>query len=164
MKKIALFFLGIASLFAVTACGSDPVQDELVTYLNEGIQPLVEQESKITALYESVTGNNYKDDATLYYTLKDEIIPQYSDYISKIESIQTTTPEVREVHETLIKAANTQNSAFMTTLTALEAQDYAKAEEANAKLAEGRKLFRDYQSNLSSLASEHDVTFKEAQE
>jgi hypothetical protein len=93
----------------------------------------------------------------MYYTIFDEVIPKYGDFIDDLENIEVKTDELNEIHELYIEAANLQNSAFLTIITALEEQDSEKINEANGKLTDARKMIRDYQKKLAALAEENDV-------
>ncbi len=157
MKKLSVFMLVLCCFSILAACSTDPVKKDLITYVNDGMLPLAQDEKAVTDKYESVTGDKYTDDLTLYNTLKDNIIPEYTKFVDKLEAVKTETPEVRALHETYIKAASTQKEAFITMVDALDKQDLNLVNESNAKLSEGRKLFRDFQEQLNTLAKKHDV-------
>lgn len=181
-KRNILIVASIASAFALTGCvnesadglgqvtekavGKDEVQktvtvkEDLLTYMNESLTPLAEQEGEVIALYDSVTGANYTDDETTYNTIADEIMPKYQVFIKDLEEVEVETEEVTNIHEIYIKAVNIQQSGFVTMLSALEEQDLEKMNEANAKLAEARTMSRDYLNKLQSLAKENDVVLE----
>ena len=66
MKRVFIALLGMA-LFIV-GCFSDPVKEDLETYVNDAIIPLAADEEEIIDLYENVTGYNYTDDFIVYET------------------------------------------------------------------------------------------------
>lgn len=148
------------SLLVLTGCGSDPVHDELLNYINTDMKPLAAKEQKVLDDYDSVTGNNYTDDETLYNKLIDEILPEYRDFISELEGINIETKELSDIHEKYIDAANTQQQGLIKITDALEKQNIGLAAEANQMLTEGRKGLRDYQKEIKNLAKEHNVEFK----
>lgn len=94
LKK--LFFVPLF-LFAIllTGCSNDPVQDDLLNYINKEIEVVADLENKAVSKYESVTGVNYTNDQTLYDALLDEIIPTYQDFLKKLEDISIETDEVK---------------------------------------------------------------------
>ncbi|MGW8442674.1 hypothetical protein ACWGXJ_17105 [Paenibacillus sp. S33] len=157
MKKLSVFMLVFCCFSILAACSTDPVKKDLITYVNDGMLPLAQDEKAVTEKYEAVTGDNFTDDVTLYNALKDDIIPGYTKFVDKLEAVKTETPEVRAVHETYIKAASTQKEAFIKMLDALDKQDLNLINESNTKLSEGRKLFRDFGEQVNTLAKEHDV-------
>jgi len=135
------------------------VSDELLDYVNKQLPVVGEKESEAVDIYGSVTGNNFTDDETMYNTLLNDVIPVYSDFITQLESISATleTEEVQKVHEKYIEAANIQKNGFVLALSALEKQDFTLMAQANEKLSKGRKLIRNFQSDLKKLCKENNV-------
>ncbi|MED4534645.1 hypothetical protein [Metabacillus fastidiosus] len=159
IKKLKIIIaVCIATLLA--AC-SDPVQEEIISYVNEDLPEIAKLEEEVIGKYDSVTGENYKDDEILYDALTNEIIPDYSQLIDKLEAIQLSDKELRDIHEDYIEAANQQYSAFTKMLAAIENQDYALIEEVNGILSQSRKDMRDYQYDLKEYAEKNDVEIKE---
>ncbi|MFC7371114.1 hypothetical protein ACFQPF_05445 [Fictibacillus iocasae] len=159
MKKVWLGMMA-AGLLVLAGCLSDPVAEEMVTYVNKTMKPLSEQEEEVKELYEGVTGNNYTDDQTLYTALTEEIIPKYNEFLKDVESIELETEEMQELHEKYIEAVQIQQNGMLSLVTALEEQSFEKVNEANGKLNEARKMMRDYQKDIKKLADEHEVTFE----
>jgi len=152
MKKASILIgVSIASMLALTGCGSestnekvetaqtvekavekpevqksDTVKDDLLSYMNESMPSLAEQEAVVIALYDSVSGPNYTDDETMYNKILEEVIPKYGDFITNLEEVKVETEELRNIHENYIEAVNIQNSGFVTILSALEEQDLDK--------------------------------------
>ncbi|TCZ78266.1 hypothetical protein E0485_09100 [Paenibacillus albiflavus] len=144
----------------LTGCGSNPVQKDLLSYINDYIVPMAPEETKIMDQFESVTGANYTDDETLYNMLMDTIIPAYRDYSDKLQTIQPETPEVRELHEQYIALSVVTQSTFIGFADALEKQDLGLANEANTKLQQANKLGREFQTQLKDMAKKYKVEFK----
>lgn len=159
MKKIVLS-LTLCFTLLLGACGNS-IGDDLKNYINEDIRPLISSEQEILTEYESVTGENYTDDETTYYTLEESIIPKYQVFIDKIEAIQPETEEVRELHEDYIQASNNQYNAMLKIMSALENQDYSEVSEANQMLTESRAAMRQYNNDLYALAKEHGIKITE---
>lgn len=166
MKTISLqkgfAYLLSALLFTSISSCSNPVQDELLNYINVELPKIAQKETDAVNLYESVTGDNYTDDNTLYNALKDQVVPQYRDFTTELESLSANikTDEVRKIHESYIEACNLQLSAFTTMIAAIENQDYKIISEANDKLAKARSLIRDWKNNLDKLCSDNGVEIK----
>lgn len=152
---------GLASILmfilVLSGCDGDPVQDDLLNYVNEQMPALADDETEIVGKYADVTCMNYTDDYILYDALKLEIIPEYNEFLSDLEAVEIETDELRKIHEDYIEAANIQASAFLQIVTAIENQDSAIINEANEKLNTARKMMRDYKSDVEKLAKEHDV-------
>lgn len=162
MKKLTLSLISIfAFAILLTGCFSNPIQEDLLSYINDEIAPISAEEAKIVANYDSVTGQNYTDDETTYKMLMDNVIPAYNELSDKILKIQPKTPEVRELHDLFIKLSGIQKSAFVGIADAIEKQDLGLVNEANAKLDEANKLARDYQMKLQDMAKEYNIELKE---
>lgn len=154
MKKI----ISLLALLSIISC-SNPTQDELIQYINTELPKIATMEKNATDKYDRVVGENFKDDATFYKTLNEEVIPKYKKFIEALEDISKNLndPEVIKLNETYIDAANTQYSAFTTMLAAIDAQDLTLMSQANEKLDMGRKLMRQWQLNLKTLAKKHNI-------
>ncbi|QTC40333.1 hypothetical protein I7V34_14185 [Bacillus sp. V3] len=155
-----VLILGMMMLLLLSGC-SDPVQDDLLNYINEDLKDLTILEEEALAEYESVTGDNYEDDYTTYVHIKDVVMPAYKDFLDQLEEVKPATSEVQEIHELYIEAVNLQNNAFIKILAALEQQDYEMVADANEMLADGRAGIRKYTNELEKLADEHNVELTE---
>jgi aspartate-semialdehyde dehydrogenase len=158
--KRRLFILIIPLLLMLSGCSGDPVQDDLLNYVNKEMKEVGKLESTAVSAYEGVSGTNYQDDQTMYDTLMNDVIPNYSEFVKELESVKIETDEVREIHEIYIEGANIQFNAFAKIKQALENQDADLIQEANDMLADARGHIRDYQTKLNKLAKEHDVEIK----
>jgi hypothetical protein len=162
MKKkiwnIAFVIIGIGAIIkGITVLSGDPVQKDLLNYVNEHLLSLTKTEGKILDSYSSVTGNNYKDDKTLYNELHDTIIPQYSAFIDTLKSIKPKTPEVQTLHKKYISGAEIQISGFQLILHSIEKEDTNGIAQANGKLDSAKVIFDSFNTSLDSLAAKHDV-------
>lgn len=174
MKKKMIMLAGslMVLLLMFAACGSSDsgekvttsssskkvsVKDDLISYVNDNLQDLDARQTEIFNMYDSVSGANYTSDEAMFAKIESEIIPTYQPLITDMEAVRPSTPEVRELHEILISANNTQFNAMSLILAALETGDYAKIEEANTKLDTARKLMRDFANELETLAADNKV-------
>lgn len=157
MKKI--IFLATTLLLLLAGCGNDPVQEDLINYVNEDLPAVAKLEKDAMDAYDSVTGSNYTDDLTTYNTIIEEVIPTYNEFIKELEAISVETDAVSKIHEQYIDVANLQSSAFVNITDALEKGDMGLIADANDQLTDARKGMREYQSDLKKLAKDHDVTF-----
>jgi aspartate-semialdehyde dehydrogenase len=156
MKK-RLFALFIPILLLLSGCSGDPVQDDLLNYVNKEIKNAGKLEAAAVSAYDGVSGANYQDDQTMYDALINDVIPNYSEFMKELEAVTIETDEVRAIHEIYLEGANIQFNAFAKIKQALEEQDANLIQEANDMLADARKHIRDYQTELDKLAKEHDV-------
>ncbi|WP_160724300.1 hypothetical protein [Bacillus sp. USDA818B3_A] len=159
MKK-GLWVIVLPFLLLLSGCFNDPVQDDLMNYVNKEIKQAGKLEAAAVSAYEGVAGANYKDDQTMYDALTKEVIPNYNEFIQELDSVKIETDELREIHEIYIEGADIQYKAFVTIKQAIEEQDPALIQEANDMLADARERIQDYKSKLNKLAKEHNVKIK----
>lgn len=169
-KKRAWLYFVLAILAVVLGQGiglydtfGNTVKNDLLTYINEELPPLVEYEDTAISTFDAVTGENYTDDLSLYTALTSTIIPVYGEMRAMLENITMNlkTKEVRNLNEIYIEAANEQYNAFVMFQTALEQGDSNLVLQANEKLDTGRKLLRTWQIELDDLCKKKGVIFKE---
>lgn len=154
--KLNVLLICVVLLVLLSGC-SDPVQDDLLNYINEDMKPLAVLEEDTIAEYDSVTGDNYVDDLTTYFHIEEVVVPMYRDFIEQLEAVNPKTSEVQELHESYIEAVNIQNNAMLKILAAIDQQDYDMIADANEMLAEGRAGIRSFTNELEELAEEHNV-------
>lgn len=155
-KHIIILF---AFCFVIlSGCFDDPIQDELLLYLNSDLSTAHELEKKAVSAYEGVTGANFSNDQELYNTLINEVIPNYEKFLDELNSVKIKNEALKEIHDIYIEGAQIQYEAFTIIIKALETQDQALITEANEKLEKGRTLIQDYVTKLEQLAQEHNVT------
>lgn len=141
----------------LTACGSDPVQDDLINYINNQVPAIAELESKVTTEYAAVKGDTNTDDATFAAKLKDVIIPANNELIAKAKATVPATEEVKKVHDKYIASATAQNEAFVILLEAAQKNDEKLVKTANEKLADSEKISKEYLADLEALKKGHNV-------
>jgi uncharacterized lipoprotein NlpE involved in copper resistance len=145
-------------VLALVGC-SNPIRDDLLNYINTEIPKIVTYEAEAIAAYESVSGNNYSDDSTMYEVLTETIIPTYRDLVDGVEAItlRLKTKEVRVLNEKYVEAVNTQMNGFIILMTALETQDGGLMVDFNERQDKGRRLAREWQIELQDLCNQHGV-------
>ncbi|WP_318508989.1 hypothetical protein [Bacillus sp. T3] len=155
-KRIIVLF---AFCFVIlSGCFNDPIQDELLQYLNSDLTTAHKLEKKAVSAYEGVTGANFTNDQVLYETLKNEVIPNYEKFLDELNSVKIENTELKEIHDIYLEGAKLQYEAFTIIIKALETQDPVLITKANEKLKKGRKLIEDYVNKLEQLAKDHKVT------
>lgn len=147
MTKLLLILMMVGAL---SGCSGDdkptgPSTEEIEAYI-EKISALAAKESAILADYASVQGENYTNDATMLEMVI-SLVPRSNAFISKIEAI-TPPRSLRETHEKYIRLWNLHSEAFITIRAALENNDVSLVSEANEKLAEARRLQREYLAEI----------------
>ncbi len=113
---------------------------------------LSSRESDILARYDSVSGDNYTDDATMYDVLV-ALVPDIRSFTTDLETIQPSDPALLELHNKYIQGWNDQYNGMTKIIGALENQDYSAMADANQLLASGRALIREYTTGLGALVT-----------
>lgn len=96
----------------------------------------------------------------MYYTLVDEVLPGYRQFVVDLEAIRPKNQEIRDLHELYIDAANVQYNAFVIMIDALEEQDGNKIAEANQGLDEARQLIRQWLYGVEDLSAKTGVSLE----
>jgi len=153
-------FLLVSVLGILIGC-SNPIKDDLLNYINNELPKIVESENTVITAWDSVSGDNYSDDYTMYETLTEIIIPTYREFITGLEAItlRLKTKEVRALNEKYIEAVNIDSNAFVLLRNILETQDGSKMIDFNERLDKGRKLVREWQVEITDLCKKNGLQF-----
>jgi len=162
MKKFMSTILAVLICSTVLiGCGkSDPIQEDLINYINVEIPTIVDTENKVRTEYSASTGTNYIDDASLGAKLKDVVIPTSNELVTKAKAIVPKTDEVAKLHNKYIALVTEQHEAFNLFLKAVQTSDAALVTTANEKLKNTEKVAEEYLSELTALKEEHEVETK----
>lgn len=156
MKRL-LLCLGLAGFLA--GC-SDPVQQEIFHYVNEEVNPISNLEEEAVDYLSSVTGSNYVDDETFYYTMSEEVLPRYDQFVHRLEGIELESEELNEIHALFVEGARLQRESMLLSLQGVEQGDEAVVDEANRLLAEGKAKIDEYIAAMETLTEEYQIEYK----
>lgn len=161
MKKImATISALLVCITVLSGCGSDPVQDDLINYINNQVPTIATLEKKVTTEYTAVKEDSTANNETFAAKLKDVIIPADDELIAKAKAVVPATEEVKKVHDKYIASVTAQNEAFTLLLEAAQKNDEALVKTANEKLENSDKISKEYLADLEALKKEHDVENK----
>lgn len=157
MKKIWITLLILAMCMSVlTGCG-DPVQEDLINYINNQVPTLVALEDKVYQEYESAVKEKDGDDAKLAAKLKDTIIPASDELLAKAKAIVPATEEVKKAHNKYIAVLTEQHEAFTLLLQAAQNNDETSVNTVSDKLIKADSLSKEFLADLETLKKEHKV-------
>lgn len=160
MRKSVILLMTLLFFTFLTACGEDPVQSDLLNYVNNELSKLQKTESDISNKINGVIGTNYKNDEITYETLDKEIIPKYKKFLGQVEGVEPKTPEVKQVHELYIDSVHQEYNALVQLMSAIENNDSNLTVESNEKINLSAKKSREFTSKLTELASKHGIEMK----
>ncbi len=156
MKKI----ISILSFAMLIACGANPVQQDLVNYINVEMKKVRDLESTAVQAYASVSGENYENDSIMYTVINETVLPNYQEFYNTLSSIKPATEEVATLHREYVRAASDQLEAFTLILEAIEKQDVQIINRANEDLGQARALLTLWREDLDSACVKHNVVFE----
>jgi hypothetical protein len=156
MKKIVI--LVTCLLLALAGC-SNPTKEDLLNYVNTELPKVAQYESDAVAAWESVSGDSYTDDYTMYEVLTETVIPTYRELVNGIEAItlRLKTKEIRDLNEKYIEAVDLQMNGFLILKNALETQDGSLVVQFNERFDKGRRLVREWQIDLQDLCNKNGI-------
>ncbi len=157
MKK----FIYVLSFAMLTACGANPVQQDLVNYINVEMEKVRDLESAAVQAYASVSGENYENDSIMYAVISQTVVPNYQEFYNTLSSIKPATDEVASLHREYVRAASDQLEAFNLILEAIEKQDVQIIDQANEDLSQARALLTLWREDLDSACVKHNVVIDE---
>jgi len=161
MKKIMATISALLICVSVlTGCGkADPVQDDLLNYINNQMPAIVELENKVNTEFEASNAKGV-DDATFAAKLKDVILPASNELVTKTKAILPATEEVRKVHNQFLALVTDQHETFTLLLQMSEAvkkSDAALADTLNEKIKTISNKPNNYSTDLEALKKAHGV-------
>lgn len=157
MKKLLI----LPFLLILLQCSPDPVQQDLLNYINVEMPKVATLESEAIAAYSGISGENYENDSIMYFTIAETVVPKYEEFFTILKDIKPATEKVATLHRVYVQAASDQLNAFKSILDAIEKQDAAIITQANEDLAEGRALLKMWRADLDSACVKHNVVFNE---
>lgn len=157
IKKLTVTVVLTGLMVCLTACGkSDKVKDDLYTYLTEMTEVQELQKSAINE-YNTCVANEEADSQQLLSSLQNSIIPNYENYLEKLNAVAPETEEVQNIKTVCVNGANKQLEALNKVAEAIEACDTDLLNEADTLIVESETLFSDYENQLNALAAEHEI-------
>ncbi len=158
LKKLTVVATLAGMMVCMTACGKkDVVKDDLYAYLTQMTEVQEAQKSAITE-YNTCVANPEADSQQLQTALNDSIIPKYESYITQLNGVAPETEEVQNLHASCVDAANKQLEALKKVSEAIAACDTDMLADADALISEAELLFDSYETQVETLASEHEIT------
>jgi len=158
MKKIMTTISALLICVTVLAgCGSDPIQADLLNYVNNQVPTMVDLENTVTTEYSAVKADANATDATFAAKLQDVIIPAENQLIAKAKAIIPATDEVTKLHNEYVTSRTEQLEAFTLMLQAAQNSDQTVMATANDKLTASNTATTQYLADLDALKKAHNI-------
>jgi hypothetical protein len=157
MKSLVFLFVGIV-LFS--QCSTDPVQKDLLNYVNVELPKLAPLESESINAFGKVVGQNYTTDSALYAIVKNAVIPKYSDFTSKLQAVTPATDEVKAIHKEYVEAAQDQLEGFKYIVDAIDKQNGDEILKAKSDIDKAGSLIDQWKKDLMEDCKKHNVVLE----
>ncbi|MFL5730786.1 MAG: hypothetical protein ACJ75J_14960 [Cytophagaceae bacterium] len=157
IKKIKLLSFLILGIF-LSQCSSDPVQKDLINYINVEIPKVSALETEAVDAFQSVAGANYTSDSAMSEKMKSVVVPKYNEFNTKLQAIVPATEEVKKIHGEYVEAAKDQMEAFNLIVDAIEKQNMDEVKKANEDLKKAITLVESWKKDLMETCKAHNVT------
>lgn len=157
-KKLMVMMVLTGLMVCLGGCGKkDAVKEDLCAYINNMEEAQQLQQEAINS-YNSYVNASEPDSQKLLTALEDTIIPTYARYLDAVNALTPETEEVTALKQVCAEGANKQYAALEKVKEAIEACDSDLLAEADALIQESVELFENYETQLNTLAAEHEVT------
>lgn len=154
MKKLTTLILTVAlAALALTGCGSDPVADDLVKFMNTDMTPVNEKNAELQTATQKWAALG--DAEQMVTEAKDTIMPIIDESIGMLAKIEPETDEVKNLKSKYQEAMEAYKAAFEMAIETLE--NDGNLDSAMAKMEEASKKREEFDSARDALAKEHDL-------
>ena len=156
--KLSMLLLLVGALFLQYSPAPDPVQKDLLNYINVELPKVAQLESDAIDAYSSVSGSNYTSDEAMSDKIKTVVLPKYKEFNIKLKAIKPATTDLQKIHAEYVTAAKDQLEAFNYIVDAIKKQDANEIQKANKDLTAASSLIEDWKTKLLALCDKHGVT------
>lgn len=159
-KIISVIIVLALAFTLLSACGSDPIKDDLTNYIQNEVPALQALDSKAKDVFMAHVANA-TDNATTLADLNDTIIPASNDAIAAAKKVVPATKELAAIHDQYVTYLTTENSGYVK-LADVITNDSGEAEAANANdlLKTAQSQDDAYLAALKALGKDHGLDVK----
>lgn len=158
-KLIGIIIAVIAVIIVILAVtGSDEVSDDLLKFLNEDMQSVIDDREEVMELYEKWPELAEKEDIEGVYTLlADEILPKVDEILEQLEKVNPQTDEVKELKSLNVEGFTLLKEGGEKMIRSFNDFDEDGIDEGSDMVADGMEKINEYDKKLEELAKEHDI-------
>ena len=139
-------------MLCMTGCGKE--QDEFLEYMNgDARKEVTDLEKKAKESYSSVSGDNYKDDQTMFDELSKNTTDLVKQTVDKATSLgeKLEGEELKKVHEMYVTALKDLQSGIEQLVKGVENGDADIVSQANEVLGKSNEEETKYMEELKKL-------------
>jgi hypothetical protein len=145
----------ILLVVALPACKSDPVQKDLLRYLN-GVTQITPASDEAVREFDAMGAM----DAAAASSKLDEIIGSYQKYVTAAKALQPSTGEVQKLHALLVEMSDDQLQAFTLAKDAYRTNGPDAMKKVNEQIDAAKAARQHYLDERASLTKRHHVELK----
>ena len=144
-------------LLLLAGCARDNMREELMRYATQFFPECRRMEADVMKQYRAVSGENFQDEATLYETLKQRVIPAYKAVIQHAAMAAPATYETRHMHEAYMGMLRTRLEGFELLVQTMELQDEGSVRKTMALLDSIDVGLQSFDPKLAELCAQRNI-------
>ena len=151
---VMLIFVGVAFTFLYHMFVPNSEQAELYDYINNYLKEWSVHEERYVSAYNDAVADRYVDDATLYITLVDTIIPEATAMFEGARNYKPESKKLMMIHDTFRQYTNTVLTALNTLKEAASEGSVYKAGLSETHMKSAQTYADKFRNQLNAYASE----------
>ena len=155
-RNLILAF-SIVSL-VIISCKSTPKNPEVENYVNKTMPAFMKEELVILKEFDTLISVRMYNNPQVDTGIRTVIIPNYTKFIEKLDTITIKDPELKKVHQQYIAVSKAQLEYFSLLLTSLK-DPINNKDTLNKKLAGQNLLMMDWNQQIRVLCNKYEIEF-----
>ncbi len=170
-RRIFAVLLGLVLMLSMCGCGKDKkdeatesenvLQADIVEFVNVELPAITADRDNAIAIYNSYFAGDDLDKEQFLKDLKENAIPGMETFITNLQAVEVSTPEVEDLKNTYLLATQKQHEAMKMVALAIEGQTPDYLTQADALIVEAGTYMEQYETKLSNLAAANGITVKQ---
>lgn len=149
MKKKSFVMLLMLTFIMMLMVGcSSKNEKAFLKYKNQGMKKTTEYEQEFLESYDSVTGKQYKNNATTIEELKKNTIPKAEKWLKSAEALKSDSKEVSDTHKIYVAGVKNAEKAIKVMIESMEKKDKDKTNQVTVILKQQREQMTQYQAKM----------------
>ncbi|MCD7826434.1 MAG: hypothetical protein LUH14_10835 [Clostridiaceae bacterium] len=155
-KRVSVYGLLLAVCLLFSACGTDPVAEELRQFANEDMSEVTEKYQSFVSDYLDLAG--YSTDPQEYADyIKETLLTDLESISEDLDNIETESSEITDLKEKYRTFIDGYYSAFQKLAEAAEEEDSESQKKAVEEIDNGAEALEAYNTALQELADKYDI-------
>ncbi len=170
-KRIFAVLLSVILAFSLSACGKDKektttesenlIQSDIIEFVNVELPAITADRDNAISIYNSYFSSSDVDKEAFLSDLKNNAIPGMETFITNLQAVEVSTPEVQALKNTYLLATQKQHEAMKMVVLAIEGNTPEYLTQADALIVESQTYMSQYETDLANLATANGITVKQ---